>query len=1380
MKSRLRTHAPALLLWTLLWAATFAGPLAGTHHLRGGDTTGQYYAFALFQSREMRQLGWPVWSPGSYGGFPFAADVQSAAFYPPRWATILLAAPWGELPYHALEIEVLTHLWLAGVGAYLLAYALTRDRWAGVLAAVAWALGGYLTGYPLLQFPILETATWLPWALWALHRASQAERPWRWLGSAAAFLALGATAGHPQTWLQGAYLCAGYYLFATMRAHWAWRNILLLGVGIGVLTAGLTAPVWLPALRYLPFTSRQEVGYDFVSSGMPALDWLQAALPGAWTAWSPQYFGVSGLLCAALGWLRRRAEPAWARHEASFWGCVALLGAWLSLGDKGVLFRLAYHALPGLGVFRQQERWALWWAFGASVLAGLGLAAWRRDAPNARRALGWAAACTLGLVCTATLVKIAQGQPWDAWGPLALRQAGLLAAIAALLAWNSAYTHVRWRRAASGALLTLLALDLALVARSTGNVRPGSPAQYWPDAPWLHTLATPGGGRIQAHGVLHANLGEIYGLEDTAGISPLRPKALDTLRKLAPPRAWQLLGVEYILSPTRLEGPDLTLLREVPAATLPGQEPPAYLYRYGAALARATLYTHVLRAEGEAQMWTLVRAPEFDPEREIVLGPDAPRLPGEASGGQAAAQVRVARQDARTLAITVDTPIDAYLLVREWFYPGWRAWLDGVSAPIQRANGAWQAIYVPVGRHQLRVRYMAFDELWGALCAACMLFAGGLTFWRWRPIIRLRTNTWPIQAPSALPTTRVAWQPSSWWCLGLTLLALALRAYRLGYQELSSDEAVTYLLARLPPRDILPALLRQDGPQAPLPYLLLHGWAQLFGRGEFALRLPSLLCSALLTPTMWRLGARLADRRLALLLALASALSQSQVWLGQDVRLAETLTVLLTAWAMLGLLRAIERPHWGRWLLYSAGCAACLSSSSVSVFILVGHGLYLAALRGRRGTLGRWAASLLLALALLGPWLVAAWPQIVAAWGALNPDPPELTTYLFRAGTWLALGTDVPRQVGQLLLLTTGAITVVGAQALWRHQRPLAALCLGWSVSMVAGLYLAQLRGFKVDLRVIACAAPALWLLEAYGLLALWRRRAPWARGLALAALLLWAGVNGWQLYRYYADPDAGRSEGYRPAAARLRTAAGPGDVLLIDAPDPRWDYYLERTPVAWTPVAQAARVGDAELEALAIRYARLWLATSRGKKDGGPSPEQFWLNSHALLLEQSTFDRQQLALFRPLRLVGQEMIPLDATWGAAAHLRGYALLVNGHLPMGDSPWSLPAGANLQVTLLWEARASIPQDYTVFVHLLGADGRLLAQHDGAPVFGERPTSSWQAGELLLDRHELTLPPDLPAQAATLVAGLYRSDTLARWPLPDGRDTLPLGAISIAP
>jgi len=104
-------------------------------------------------------------------------------------------------------------------------------------------------------------------------------------------------------------------------------------------------------------------------------------------------------------------------------------------------------------------------------------------------------------------------------------------------------------------------------------------------------------------------------------------------------------------------------------------------------------------------------------------------------------------------------------------------------------------------------------------------------------------------------------------------------------------------------------------------------------------------------------------------------------------------------------------------------------------------------------------------------------------------------------------------------------------------------------------------------------------------------------------------------------------------------------------------------------------------------------------------------------------------------------------------------------------------GDALPVTLYWQAQGALPEDYTVFVHLLDSDGALVASHDGPPMAGRYPTRAWAPGEVVKDTHPLALPTDLAPGRYRLQVGMYRWPSLERLPAADDQGVLyPEGAV----
>jgi hypothetical protein len=86
----------------------------------------------------------------------------------------------------------------------------------------------------------------------------------------------------------------------------------------------------------------------------------------------------------------------------------------------------------------------------------------------------------------------------------------------------------------------------------------------------------------------------------------------------------------------------------------------------------------------------------------------------------------------------------------------------------------------------------------------------------------------------------------------------------------------------------------------------------------------------------------------------------------------------------------------------------------------------------------------------------------------------------------------------------------------------------------------------------------------------------------------------------------------------------------------------------------------------------------------------------------------------------------------------------------------------------------------VLVHAVDNSGQLVAQADGPPAGGERPTTGWRAGEVVADRRTLELPPGWRG-ALTLLVGLYDPTDPDLVPLPArlGDQAFPDGRVPAA-
>ncbi|MCB0211477.1 MAG: DUF2723 domain-containing protein, partial [Anaerolineae bacterium] len=88
------------------------------------------------------------------------------------------------------------------------------------------------------------------------------------------------------------------------------------------------------------------------------------------------------------------------------------------------------------------------------------------------------------------------------------------------------------------------------------------------------------------------------------------------------------------------------------------------------------------------------------------------------------------------------------------------------------------------------------------------------------------------------------------------------------------------------------------------------------------------------------------------------------------------------------------------------------------------------------------------------------------------------------------------------------------------------------------------------------------------------------------------------------------------------------------------------------------------------------------------------------------------------------------------------------------SATTVKPGETIEVTLYWYVDHPLAVNYTSYVHLISADGTGITQSDHQPGGDFYPSSEWQVGETLRDRHQLTLPSDIPAGEYRLRVGMY--------------------------
>ena len=152
--------------------------------------------------------------------------------------------------------------------------------------------------------------------------------------------------------------------------------------------------------------------------------------------------------------------------------------------------------------------------------------------------------------------------------------------------------------------------------------------------------------------------------------------------------------------------------------------------------------------------------------------------------------------------------------------------------------------------------------------------------------------------------------------------------------------------------------------------------------------------------------------------------------------------------------------------------------------------------------------------------------------------------------------------------------------------------------------------------------------------------------------------------------------------------------------------------------------------------------------------------------LQLEVLDGQQRALFAtdlgPLTVTQTERLfelpPFDNAVGASL---GGEIALPGYSLTGE-------GTTHTLELVWQAETQPAADYTVFVHVLNADGTCCVwQADAMPRGGAYPTTRWRPGEVVVDAFEITLPDELPPGEFGVEVGLYLAETGTRLSIENG-------------
>ena len=202
-------------------------------------------------------------------------------------------------------------------------------------------------------------------------------------------------------------------------------------------------------------------------------------------------------------------------------------------------------------------------------------------------------------------------------------------------------------------------------------------------------------------------------------------RTVDLGLRLAAPADVQLAIGDPRLLDARLDpGLDLVFNREVA------------IFQHANAVDRAYLVAQAQPVETSAHALAVATAAGFDPRTTVILegAADAPQPTG------APGRAEITHYGPNEVTVVTRADSTNYLVLADQYYPGWRAFLDGVEVPIYPANYIVRAVAVPAGEHTVRFVYAPRALAVGGLLSglSLVLVVAALALPRLNRIIRIR------------------------------------------------------------------------------------------------------------------------------------------------------------------------------------------------------------------------------------------------------------------------------------------------------------------------------------------------------------------------------------------------------------------------------------------------------------------------------------------------------------------------------------------------------------------------------------------------------------------------------------------------------------------